>query len=44
MGREPRLGQLAVLGLASDEVKKIDAEAKKHQHLHVETVPVGAKM
>ena len=44
MGREPRLSQLAVLGLARDEVEKVDAEAEQHQHLHVETVPVGAQV
>ena len=44
MCREPGLRQLAVLRLAHNKVEQIDTEAKQHQHLHVETIPVGAQV
>ena len=44
MGSEPGVGEARVLRFAREEVEEIDAEASQHQHLQVETVPVGAQV
>ena len=41
---EPGLCEAVILGFPRQEVEEVDTEASQHQHLHVETVPVGAQM
>ena len=41
---DPRVRQLGVLVLASEEVKKIHGETGQHQNLQVEALPVGSQV
>ena len=36
--------EAVILGFPRQEVEEVDTEASWHQHLPVETVPVGAQM
>ena len=44
MRADPRVRQLGVLVLASEEVKKIHGETGQHQNLQVEALPVGSQV
>jgi len=41
---QPRLCYLVILCLAGQEVEKIRSQTAKHQHFHVETIPVSVQM
>ena len=42
--RHVRMCEAVILGFPRQEVEEVDTEASWHQHLPVETVPVGAQM
>ena len=41
---EPGLSEAVVLGLAGQEVEEVDSETRQHEHLQVETVPIGTQV